>query len=213
MPSGRCPYCKRHTIFNTVAQVQPLADHAIKQGLKRGLLTFDRCGHADCQAVVYRELQPSNSEIQWDMYPPLDLEVEEELPEKVKRSYKEALDTFANGIWNAAAQAVGRALTDAMMELKPSDTKPENWAEHGLKKQIDILVQQKILPPVIGEWAQEVRAVRVLSEHGDAGKDWWATQQEATEALEFTKWVFRYVFVLPAQIRIRRERLKQPASQ
>jgi hypothetical protein len=191
-------------VFQHLNQVNPLEGNYPKfhqQGVKDGILVLARCGHND--------FHPGDNETQYDVYPPIELEADDELPERVKRSFQEALDTFANGFWNPSAQAIGRALTDAMMELKPEDTKPENWAEKGLKRQIKILIQQNILPPVIGDWAEEVRVVRVLSEHGDEGKDWWANEPEAAEAMEFAKWVFRYTFVLPEQINKRRERLQE----
>ena len=210
MPTGRCPSCHRDTVFGNRARVDP--ESGVYRGKKNGVLSLAECGHQDCRAIVYREYHPNDPEQSFDLYPPVEQEVAEQLPDPVKRSFQEALNTFMGGHWNSSTQATRRALIDCMIILKPEDTKLENWADKGLKEQIRILVQQRILPPVIGEWADEARNVGVLSAHGDQGEAWWATKQEATEAYEFANWVFQYVFVLPAQIVERRERLAEEAE-
>lgn len=218
MPSGRCPHCARHTVFSNASHPvvpMPLTQrrpHHYKQGLKRGTLTLVVCGHQDCRSVVYREHDPEDEENTWDMYPPVELAVEPELPGEIKRSYGEALSTFANKEWNSSAQASRRALQDAMTLKKPEDTKAENWADKQLKRQIDTLVQRRILTPELGTWAQEARIVGVIAAHGEPEFKDWADEQDAKEALEFTKWVLRYLFVLPGQLENRKARLAEEAS-
>jgi len=215
MPTGRCPFCKRDTIFETLNFHDRLTAIPQRQGIKNGTVSLARCGHPRCKAVVYREYQEGNDAIQIDMYPPIELTPDEELPPTISRSFAEALGTYANGHWNASAQACGRALQDGMALLKPDDVEQKAWSYTDLKKQIVRLVTDNKLPPSIGEWAQDERIVRNLASHGGAQSDFWADEQDATEMLEFAKWIFRYVFVLPKQLELRRKRLadRNTASQ
>lgn len=211
MPSGRCPYCKRHTVFQNLFQVDRIKGQH-QQGINQGRIVIDRCQHTDCLAVVYRELHPVDSEVQYDIYPPINLDADEELPEQLKRSFGEALGTYLSGHWNASAQACGRALQDGMALLKPTDVEQQVWSHTDLKKQIARLVADNKLPPSIGDWAEEGRIGRNLASHGGDRSDFWADERDATAMLEFTKWIFRYVFVLPKQLEVRRKRLAELAA-
>lgn len=209
MPSGRCPHCKRDTVFTTGPSVPLNPNLPNPQGLKRGTLSLDRCGHQDCRAVVYREHHVDNLEDQFDIYPPVEIAVEEEIPPTVARSYGETLGTFLDGHWNSAVQACRRALLDATALLLPEGIEDAKWRSWSLKRRIKELVDRHMLPIALGDWAEEIRAGAVLVVHGDEKDDYWATEEEATELIEFTKWVFRYVFVLPKQLERRRERLQK----
>ena len=211
VPSGRCPYCKRHTIFVTI---NPLNNEGRPReiGVKNGSISLAQCQHRDCRAIVYREFAPNNDEQQYDIYPPVELEADAELEDPVKRSFEAALTVFQEGHWNPACQALGRALQDASAQLCPPDVKRESWLATKLYPRIETLASKHLIPESLRQWAQEARTLRVYAEHGDEFGDYWATEAEAKEMMEFTKWFLRYALVLPRQLATRKARLAEEAK-
>jgi hypothetical protein len=205
MPSGRCPYCKRDTVFTTRASFGQ--DPGVTHGLRNGNITLAICGHRDCRAYVYREHHPLNEEILYDMYPPVDVEADKELPETVRRSFQEALRVHLTGQPNSTVQALGRVLQDATALMRPEGVEETAWRKKPLKPRIEALVESGALVDSLADWTREARLIRVLATHGDEYDDHWASPAEANEMLEFTKWLLRFVFVLPEQLLERRRRL------
>lgn len=209
MPSGRCPYCHRHTVFTTLTAIAPLNN--VKRGIRNGSISLAECGHNDCRAIVYRECDYRNDEILFDMYPPVELEADEELPDTIKRSFEEALGVFSGGNWNSAVQACGRTLQDATALMKPEGADDDEWRKKRLFNRIEA-IDDSVLPPTLKEWAHEARLSRVLAAHGDEYNDYWAKDIDAKETVEFTKWFLRYAFVLPEQLKRRKKRLAEEAN-
>lgn len=203
--SGRCPYCHRHTIWKDLFVRDPQQHQP--QGLKNGRIEVNQCGHPDCSGLVYREVNPSRYSEEWDIYPAVELQAEDELKDPVKRSYQEALNVFGNGHWTPTVQALGRTLMDATAMLRPTSITEKDWLAKKAYVRIEELGKTGTIPDSMKQWLLEIRTSRVWAEHGDEYKDWWATEPEAIEALEFTKWFLRFAFILPEQLQKRKARL------
>jgi hypothetical protein len=91
-----------------------------------------------------------------------------------------------------------RALEEAMRNLGAEG--------RDLFTQIDDLERKRRITPELKQWAHEGRLGGKLGAHGVEEKK-WADQNDAEEVLEFCKWFFRYVYVLPKQLAERKERV------
>ena len=122
-------------------------------------------------------------------------------PDDVKIAFGQAFQSLNEKIWDGCVTMAGRALQEAMTDLKAEgDT---------LYAQIEYLAGQNKITPDLKDWAHEGRLGRNLGAHGskeEQGKK-WSDESDAEEIVEFCKWFFRYVYILPKQLEQRRERL------
>lgn len=189
MPARRCPYCK---VFSNFELGNPISG-----GTLPGHASLDRCQH--CGSPVYFTVRhPNNRNEVWDSYPKLVSDPDEELPEEVKVAFGEAMRSFNEGIWNGCVTMCRRALAEAM----------ENLGAGGkdLFTQIDDLESNGKITPALKEWAHEGRLGGNLGAYGTKQKK-WADKEDADEVLEFCRWFFRYVYVLPKQLADRRAKV------
>ena len=194
MPLRRCPHCKGLCNFEVGNPV------AIPQS--KEVVRFDRC--QNCHMPTYFRY-PSNepTAVPVDMYPKLEGEPGEELPEGVRLAFQEALKSLNQGVWNGCLIMCRRALQEAMEDLgAKGDT---------LFDQIDSLEANQGITPALKEWAHQGRFGANLGGHGSE-QEKWADRTDAEEIVEFCRWFFRYVYVLPKQLEDRRQRLSQESS-
>jgi len=191
MPVRKCPYCKALCNFDVEAQVGG-RDTA-------GYISLDRC--QNCGNPVYFETgDRGERDNVIDYYPRLELSVDEELPEDVKKAFEEATRTLNDGNWNSCVVMCRRALEEAMKDLG-ADGKD-------LFEQIDDLETKRKITPELKQWAHEGRLGGKLGAHGAKGKK-WADKSDAEEVLEFCRWFFRYLYVLPKQLANRKAKLEE----
>jgi len=133
-----------------------------------------------------------------DSYPRLEVEPDEELPEQVKVAFREAMKSLNEEIWNGCVIMCRRALEEAM----------DNLGAQGadLFNKIDDLEGKRKITPELKEWAHEARLGGKLGAHGTKQKK-WADKEDAEEVLEFCRWFFRYVYVLPKQLADRKAKV------
>ena len=179
MPLRKCPYCKGLSNFSLSGQMC--------QGLLKGWVSLDIC--QNCETPVYF-LTPSHQDRTTilDIYPKLSLEPDKELPENVKLAFVEAIKGLNDGNWNSCVVMCRRALEEAMSDLGAEG--------EDLFHQIDNLESQRKITPELKAWAHESRLGGKLGAHGTKQKK-WADKNDAEEVLEFSRWFFRYVYVLP----------------
>lgn len=195
MPLRKCPYCKGLSNFNLSGQM--------RQGYLGGCVSLDIC--QNCSTPVYF-VTPSNQDRATilDSYPKLNLEPDKELPENVKVAFVEAIKGLSDGNWNSCVVMCRRALEEAMIDLGAEG--------RDLFQKIDNLESQRRITPELKAWAHESRLGGKLGAHGTEHKK-WADKDDAEEVLEFSRWFFRYVYVLPRQLADRKEAVAPSTNQ
>jgi len=185
MPARKCPHCRVLSNFNTGHQV----DAPVRGGRQ---LSIDRC--QNCLKHSYYETDQTGGTV-FDVYPSVEIDVDESLPEDVKPALREAYQGFESQIWNSCVVMSRRALEEAAKDLGATG--------NSLIKKIDDLAANQRITPELKEWANEGRLGGNLGAHGSPAKK-WADKEDAEEILEFTRWFMRYVYVLPQQLADRR---------
>lgn len=196
VPARKCSYCRVITNFNR-GQEFPWP------GKPDVFLSIDTCQL--CGKGAYFRTGPGGDPIQ-DRYPTVESEPDEELPEDVKIPLREAYHSMDEKNWNASVTMARRALQEAVDDFEAEgDT---------LYKQIEYLASQQKITPDLKDWAHEGRLGGNLGAHGTKQKK-WAEEEDAEEVLEFTKWFMRYAYVLPKQLKERREKVsgERPETQ
>lgn len=201
MPSRRCPHCKVESSYGKGPET--------KRFNKRGhLIRFDSCTNDECQCNVAVVFDSDGNEI--EVYPSLEEEPDRLLPPDVAKAFGEALQALNERLWNGCVLMCRRALEEGTAEL--GNLLPENGREAYQKKvlylQIRYLANEHLITPDLGEWAHEGRMAGKLGAHGGEKKK-WNTERDAVEIVEFAKWFFRYVFILPKQLAERRQEAEE----
>lgn len=191
----RCYYCKGLSNF-TVTDL-------VGGGRLAGGVSLDVC--QNCRTPAYFAVPNSNERhVILDRYPKLEVDPDEELPEGVKTAFKEAMRALNEEIWNGCVVMCRRALEEAMDDLGAEG--------RDLFNQIDDLESKRKITPALKDWAHETRLGGKLGAHGTPQKK-WAERDDAEEVFEFSRWFFRYVYVLPKQLAERRAALGGESSQ
>src|ERR1700692_2265076 len=136
---------------------------------------------------------------------PLDAKPEpsEDWPEGMKRFWIQAHDSLTNENWDAANVMARSALQFVVREKK---AKGKN-----LKAQIEDLVAQGVLHPLMKDWADEVRLLANASAHPDAPIPADVTPQDSKDVVNFLDLLLFYLYDLPKQIEgYRRRKTARP---
>ena len=196
MPARKCPYCR--VVSNTTGKFKER-----QAGGERDLL-IEQC--QNCNKFSYYEVHPNDILEVYEVFPRVDIDVDETLPDDVKKALTEAYQAFEAQIWNACVTMSRRAIEEATKEMQA--------AGKDLNDKIENLAASDRITSALKDWAHEGRLGGNLGAHGSKQKN-WADDEDAGEILEFTKWFMRYAYVLPAQLAERRRKVSgpQPASQ
>ncbi len=197
MPSRRCPHCKITSSYPVGAENR-LFDRQITTTVR-----FDICRNEECGCATVVVFKPSEGNKIVDEYPNLETEPDELLPNDVKIAFRQALQSLNEKIWDGCVTMAGRALEEAMADLKAEGKT--------LYKKIEFLAGKNTITPDLREWAHEGRLGRNLGAHGSERQK-WSDESDAEEIVEFCKWFFRYVYILPKQLEQRRQRLAEGAK-
>ena len=185
----RCFYCKGLSNFNLMA--------VTGGGKLVGVASLDTCQNCGTPAYfVVPNLKERENIL--DRYPKLEVDPDEELPEEVKVAFREAMKALNEEIWNGCVTMCRRALEEATEDLGAEG--------RDLFTQIDDLETKRKITPELKEWAHEGRLGGKLGAHGMKQKK-WADKEDAEEVLEFCRWFFRYVYVLPKQLAERKAKV------
>ena len=187
MPLRKCPYCKGLANFDNVASSKN------PNGI---FIWLDSC--QNCGFIAYFETRSSNRNYVIDSYPKNDMEIDPELPDDIKTAFTQAVNSFNNGIWDGCVVMARRAVEEAVVKL---DAKGSD-----LFHKIDYLEAERQITPTLKAWAHETRVAGKLGAHG-IGEKKFADKEDSEEILEFCRWFLRYLFVLPEQLKARREKL------
>jgi hypothetical protein len=192
MSTRRCPYCKAISNFSLGEQIT--GGH-----LEGRFVSLDTCQNCDTPSYFSVPSQQDRENVV-DSYPIVDIDVDEELSRDVKVAFNEAIKSLNEGNWNACVLMCRRALEEAMENLDASGK--------DILKRFDDLASKGKITADLKKWVHEVRLAGNLTVHGSPDKK-WADQQDAEEVVEFCRWFFRYIYVLPQQLAERKARLAE----
>lgn len=199
MPSRRCPHC-RITSSYEVGGENRLFDRQIGTHIR-----FDICRDEECGCATAVVFQPNEGYRIVDEYPKLETDPDELMPPDVQIAFRQALQSLNEKIWDGCVLMCRRALEETTADLGAKGK--------FLYDKIEDLAKQNRITPDLQEWAHEGRLAGKLGAHGteeEAKK--WNDEPDAEEIVEFCKWFFRYVYILPKQLEQRRERLAKGAK-
>ena len=198
MPSRKCPHCRARSSYENVGSA-----YALRHASPRRII-FQQCKDADCQGVIAVLHGGSEPE---ELFPSINADPDEGLPEHVEVAFREALSALDERIWNACVMMCSRALDEATTDLEAEG--------ESLFERIENLADTHRITPELGEWANTGRLAANLSRHGaekEQEEKKWNDESDAREIVEYSRWFFRYVYVLPKQLTARKARLEEDAK-
>jgi hypothetical protein len=193
-----CAFCGERGHFALAFHVEKKKPNAEKR------LNFDVCQCQNCMGYVHVMWSAEGfgrGLYDYKVLPwPLDSKPEpsESWPEGMKRFWIQAQDTLANENWDAANLMARSALQFVVRE--------KNAKGKNLKEQIDDLVAQGVLHPLMKDWADEVRLLANESAHPDAPIPVDVTPQDSKDVVNFLDLLLFYLYDLPKQIEGYRQR-------
>ena len=191
----KCPHCK--AISNH--KIDWRQEIGYSQGV--GEIRIERCHN--CLQWSYGEFATTTANEPLLTQPPTQSDVDDELPDDVKKPLRQAIASLESGSWDASTTMSRRALEEAMIDLGATGA--------NLQKKIDDLATVHKITPDLKDWAHETRLGGNLGAHGSKTKK-FADEEDAKEILEFSTWFLRYVYVLPAQLAARRAKVSAPGT-
>lgn len=194
---GKCPYCfTKNVAF--VAQ----KSFVTKSGGKRAFFICGCCG----EGVIWEYRSPTSShasptDVAGDLFRakfftgeqwPAMVEgnAPESTPNNVANFFKQATDSLQNGNFDAAGMMFRKSLESATKEIDPPS------AHLTLFKRVEKLVENHLITPALGEWANEIR----LGGNEAAHDDEMFSKEDAQALKGFTENFLRYAFTLPAAV-------------
>jgi hypothetical protein len=192
MPAFLCPHCKVRATFK---------DEGPGARWKNADHTIWRCNN--CEGVVYAQdtfrHDPEGRTIYTGVriYPFIRSEAPEEYPEDVRENFAEAIRSLNSANPRACVVMTRSAMQAATRGLEAKGS--------NLKEEIDDLANRHAIPGSLREWAHEIRDGGNLVAHPEPGKR--VEMADAEELVELAEAIFEYLYVVPEQIRRRRERL------
>jgi HEPN domain-containing protein len=185
-----CPNCRAISNMRQVCGVN-------WSGTNVGLLVCDNCtgyAYAKSPASVQLGADPDQTEI---LYPIVRQVAPAEYPEAVRDEFTEALRSLNGGNYKAAVVMTRGALQAATRALQAKGS--------NLYQEIDDLASRSLIPPSVQQWAHEIRDGGNLVAHPEPGKR--IDRQDAEELIELATSIFEYVYVIPAEVARRRQRV------
>jgi hypothetical protein len=187
-----CPFCLEKGNF-TVA-----CHHEKKKPNSKKSLNFDTLKCGNCAGYVMA-LWSESAEfggggligyrvLPWPIAKP---EPREHWPAEIKRLWPQAHSSLQQENWDAAVVIARSALQAALRDYKAEGK--------SLFDEVSNLAAKGLLPPVMKEWANELRVLGNESAHPEVGKT-GPTARDAKDAIEFLDFLIQYLYDLPKQI-------------
>jgi len=118
-------------------------------------------------------------------------------PDEVGRFWKQARRALARDDLDAGSVMARSALQAALRQVTA--------AGNSLYAEIDDLAQCGLLPPIMKDWAHELRLLGNSSAHPEIGAA-APSRKDVSDVVEFLEYLMSYLFSLPRRIEEYRER-------
>ncbi len=180
---SRCPHChiSNPNLSGLIPEFTTKEDNATNLRFWRVYICA-RCGGvvtAYCNETIRMVVK---------YYPEMET-VDEALPPKVRTFLQQAIDsTFAP----AGAVMLCASAIDAMFKEK-------GYMEGGIYSRISYAITDGLMPKEMEEWAHEVRLYAKDQRPSDFSSS-LPTVDDAKQAIEFTRTLAQYLFVLPSKV-------------
>lgn len=180
-------------------------------------LNFDTLKCGNCAGYVMVFWSAGDRLHDYKVLPwPLDYDsCPEHWPEDIGRYWLQAKKNLADENWDAAAIMAASAMQLALRsELQKKEEGDEGDAEpmdQTLFEEVKHLAEKGVLPPIIVEWADELRWLRNPAVHPQPGKE-GTDPKDAKDVVQFLDFLLRYLLDLPHQINEYRDR-KDPDAE
>lgn len=186
----QCPFCEEKGHFS-------IAFHAVKKKPNtKKVLNFDTLECTNCKGYVM--VLWSSSEwsqethqyrvlpwpLRWEKYP-------DYWPATVGRYWLQAKRNLSDENWDAAVLMARSSLQAA---LRNTDAKG-----HNLKQEIDFLADKGILPPILQEWAHNLRELGNDTAHPRI-ETAETSAKDASDIVHFLDFFLEYLYDLPKRI-------------
>jgi hypothetical protein len=183
-----CPICHAHSSVNT-----PWGGRS-RDGTQIFVL---QC--INCSGMLFAEQDETNPQRPKLLYPVEREESPPEYPDDVRDNYTEAVRSLKAGNFKACIVMTRGSLQAAMRDKQAKG--------NNLKQEIEDLASRHIIPDSLKEWSHEIRDGGNLVAHPEPNKR--VTKADAEELLALAESIFQYLYVVPAQVEARRQRLQQ----
>lgn len=191
-----CPFCMERGNFDVEHHTAKKKPNGSK------VLNFDtlKCGNCAGYVMVLWSVSSDHSDhhdyraLPW----PLKLETfPEHWPEPVGRFWLQAHRNLRDQNWDASTVMARSALQAALRQ--------HNAVGANLKQEIDNLASSGVLPPLMKDWAHNVRELGNESAHPQPSQA-PATPQDSRDIVQFLDFLLEYLYDLPHRIKSYRER-------
>lgn len=179
-----CPHCGVYSQFQNRTQY-------VDQQNSDVYYSIATC--VKCKGVIHLRVESNEFA---EMHPTLVRKAPQGVPAQVASDYLEAARCVDAGAPRAAAAMFRRTVQSIMVE---QGAKGET-----LYSQIEDLAQRALVTPPLKDWAHEVRVLGKAGAHADVPDD--VSPEDAKDGLNFTEELIKHVYVMPAEIRRRRQR-------
>ena len=192
MAARLCPHCDTRSNFDHRVS----ADGIWGKEPERVSVTLQtwqcqQCGGLIVVILKHREQRSPAREL--PIYPAAVPGVDASVPEAVGADYIEGVECLGIGAYKAAVNMFRRALQQVMLEKNAPKGKR-------LIDQIDALVDDRVLPQDIGEWAHEIRLWGNDGAHPSNDGLEKVTEEETEEVRGFLERLFESVYIMPAKV-------------
>lgn len=200
-----CPFCFESGNFEIAYHAEKKKPNSNKK------LNFDtlKCGNCSGYVLtlwsnskefsshdVHHDFKVLPWPLKYDKYP-------EHWPESIGRYWLQAKRNISGENWDAAALMARSALQIALRDQKAEGKT--------LYKEIDNLAEKGILPPIMQDWAHNVRELGNDSAHPKPDQK-PTNPKDARDILQFLDFLLEYLYTLPKKINDYRERNKENNS-
>ncbi len=192
-PVHLCPHCAVRATFTPLTQAGTGND-------EHPLVGVLQCDH--CRGIVFASSNSSTFIPSKLLWPAAQEEAPEDYPEDVRDNYREAVRSFQAGNYKACVIMVRGALQAAARGLQAKGS--------SLYQEIEDLAKRHVIPDALKDWAHELRDGGNLVAHPEPGKR--VGKEDAAELLALAESIFEYLYVVPAEVQRRRQRVGQQAT-
>jgi len=153
------------------------------------------CTH--CSRFVYSTAHIAIPEDIKILYPTVRTEASNDYPEEVRDNLTESIRSFSGNNYKASVIMARSALQSAMREMSANGK--------NLYEEIEDLASKHLIPIALSSWAHEIRDGGNLVAHPEPGKK--VQREDAAELLALTESILEYMYLIPADVKRRRDRL------
>lgn len=188
-----CPFCSEKGNFGTEHHAEKKKPNSNKK------LNFDtlKCGNCSNYVLVFWSASQYGigkdflHDYRYLPYPLTLSEAPEFWPKDVQRYWIQANRNLKDENWDAATAMARSALQLALRN--------KNAKGGSLKKEIEDLASQGVLPPLMKDWSDNVRELGNDAVHPKPNQN-ATSPEDATDIVRFLDFLLEYLYTLPKQI-------------